>query len=224
MVMHLLKGVVEKGANLQTMTPVTHLSESPLADGRWLATTRRGSIKAKKVLLATNAYTAALAPQFKNHIVPVRGICSRIVVPKDRVAPFLPQTYSLRYGPSLYDYLIPRTDGSIIVGGAKPTFWSDRSHWYNVTDDSQLIEPAKSYFDRLMQRRFIGWENSGAYTDKVWTGSMSKKMFLAIIPPDRANLLIQLWDGAQILCHTWEKCLINRARWSWLDFPATVCP
>ncbi|EXJ83390.1 hypothetical protein A1O1_07012 [Capronia coronata CBS 617.96] len=173
LVMHLLQGVVSKGANLQTMTPVTHVSEHPLPDGRWLVETeQRGSIKAKKVLLATNAYTADIAPQFKNHIVPVRGICSRIVVPEGKVKPRLTQTYSIRQGPSMFDYLIPRLDGSIVVGGAKPNFWSDPSHWYNVKDDSQLIEPAKPYFDGLMQRTFIGWEDSGAYTDKVWTGIM----------------------------------------------------
>lgn len=171
MVMHLLKGVVEKGANLQTMTPATQISDKPLPDGRWLIATERGSVKAKKVILATNAYTSNIAPQFTNHIVPVRGICSRIVVPPHNVPPFLPQTYSIRHGPSMYDYLIPRPDGSIIVGGAKPHFWSDRGHWYNVTDDSKLIEPAKSWFDGLMQRTFIGWETSEAYPDKVWTGS-----------------------------------------------------
>lgn len=35
-----------------------------------------------------------------------------------------------------------------------------------------MIEPAKSYFDGYMQRYFRGWEVSGAYTDKVWTGIM----------------------------------------------------
>ncbi|CAH0039099.1 unnamed protein product [Clonostachys rhizophaga] len=172
LVMHLLEGAVNKGANLQTNTPVTHVSEKPLSDGRWLVTTARGTIKAKKILLATNAYTSRIAPEFKDHIVPVRGICSRIVVPKGSQAPFLPQTYSIRHGPSLYDYLVPRNDGSIIVGGAKPTWWSDTSQWYNVSDDSKLIEPALPYFEGLMQRTFMGWEKSGAYPDKIWTGIM----------------------------------------------------
>lgn len=172
MVMHLLQGVVNRGANLQTMTPVTSIDENPLPDGRWVVRTERGNIKAKKIFLATNAYTSHLAPQFKNHIVPVRGICSRIVVPEGKVAPFLPQTYSIRYGPSMYDYLIPRPDGSIIVGGAKTKFWTDTKHWYDVVDDGKLIEPAKTYFDGLMQRHFVGWEGSEAYTDRVWTGSM----------------------------------------------------
>jgi glycine/D-amino acid oxidase-like deaminating enzyme len=172
MVMHLLQSAVNKGANLQTRTPVTSVSDEPFADGSWIVETGRGSVKAKTVVFATNGYTAKLAPQFKDHIVPVRGICSRIVTPKAAAAPpFLPYTYSIRYGPSLYDYLIPRADGSIIVGGARTKFWSDPSHWYNIWDDSKLIEPAKTYFDNLMQRTFIGWENSQAYTDKVWTGS-----------------------------------------------------
>jgi glycine/D-amino acid oxidase-like deaminating enzyme len=171
MVLHLLKGVIAKGANLQTHTPVTHVPDTPLPDGRWMVMTERGAIKAKKVLYATNAYTSRVAPQFKGRIIPVRGICSRIQVPKGRVAPFLPFTYGIRYGPSLYDYLIPRNDGSIIVGGARSRYLAQQSNWYNVSDDSKLIEPAKTYFDGLMQRHFLGWENTGAYTDRVWTGS-----------------------------------------------------
>jgi glycine/D-amino acid oxidase-like deaminating enzyme len=54
MVMHLLEGIASKGANLQTHTPVTSISDTPLPDGYWLVTTERGTIKAKKVILATN--------------------------------------------------------------------------------------------------------------------------------------------------------------------------
>ncbi|KAK6833808.1 oxidoreductase OrdL [Apiospora arundinis] len=136
LVLHLLQGAVKKGANLQTHTPVTHVSESPLPDGRWLVTTDRGSIKANKVLFASNGYTAKIAPQFKDHIVPVRGICSRIVPDDTRKAPFLPL---------------------LIQHPLRPV---------------PLIEPAKSHFDGLMQRTFVGWEDSGAKTDKVWTGIM----------------------------------------------------
>jgi len=51
-------------------------------------------------------------------------------------------------------------------------FFEDRKHWYNVVDDGSLIGPAEKYFDGYMQRHFKGWEDSGAYTDKVWTGIM----------------------------------------------------
>ena len=173
MVMHLLRDAVSKGANLQTHTSVLKVSDTPSADGTWKITTTRGEVKAKNLLYATNAYTPALAPEFKDHIVPVRGLCTHITVPKGRVAPHLSNTYNIRHGPGLYDYLIPRNDGSTVVVGANAPFWADRSHWYNVHDDSKLIEPAKHYFDGFMQRTFAGWENSGAYTDKIWTGSKS---------------------------------------------------
>ncbi|KAL4907801.1 hypothetical protein BDW74DRAFT_166434 [Aspergillus multicolor] len=193
MVLHLLQNAVKRGANLQTHTPVTSISENPLPDGRWLVKTARGDIKTKKVLFATNGYTSHLAPQFKNHIIPVRGICSRITVPKGKSPPFLPYTYSIRYGAGEYDYLVPRADGSIIVGGAKPTFWHDKSQWYNGTDDSKLIEPAIPHFDGLMQRTFVGWEESGARTDRVWTGIMGwTSDFMPYVGevPGKANQMI----------------------------------
>lgn len=71
----------------------------------------------------------------------------------------------------MFDYLIPRADGSIVVGGAKQEFWHEKKWWYGNTDDGNLIEPAKNYFDGLMQRHFKGWEDSSAVTDRVWTGS-----------------------------------------------------
>lgn len=171
-VMHLLSIVVGKGANLQTETPVNSISDTPDAQGRWTVKTSRGNVLAKKIVFATNGYTAGIAPEYKPHIIPARGICSRIVTPKDKPAPFLPYSYSVRYGPGFYDYQCTRPDSSIIVGGARHLFLDDPSEWYGVVDDSTLIAPAANHFDGLMQKRFIGWEDSGAYTDSVWTGIM----------------------------------------------------
>lgn len=168
--MHLLELVVAKGVNLQTNTPVTKVSDTPNEDGTWTVTTDRGSIKAKKVVLASNGYVAGVAPQYFDKIVPSRGICSRIVVTKG-TPPHLPNSYSIRHGPGLYDYLIPRPDGSIVVGGAREKFFHETKYWYNVTDDSTLIEPAANYFDGYMQRHFRGWENVETKVDKLWTGS-----------------------------------------------------
>lgn len=170
-IMHLLALVVAKGVNLQTTTPVTQVSSTAEADGRWIVTTARGAIRTKKVVFASNAYTSGIAPQYAHKIVPARGICSRIVIPEGRPSPHLTNTYAIRNGSGLFDYLIPRTDGSLVVGGARHKFVADPKHWYDNTDDSKLIEPAKDYFDGYMQRTFTGWEDSGAYTDKVWTGS-----------------------------------------------------
>lgn len=167
--MHLLSLVVRRGVNLQTMTPVLAVADTPQADGSWAVTTPRGIILAKKVVFATNAYTPYILPQYANRIVPCRGICSRIVCPGQ--APHLPNTYSLRSGPGNSDYFISRADSSIVVGGAKPYVSVQKDLWYNVVDDSRIVEPARQHFDGYMQRNFRGWENTGSYTDKVWSGS-----------------------------------------------------
>ena len=169
-VLHLLTKAIAEGGNLQTHTPVQQVSSSQDGDGYWSIATVRGTIKAKTIVYASNAYTSALLPEYKDSIVPVRGICCRIVCP-DKPTPHLPNSYSLRNSSWEYEYLVPRTDGSIILGGARSAFYPQLSSWYNVTDDSKLIDSAKNYFDGYMQRHFRGWEDSGAVVDKIWTGS-----------------------------------------------------
>ncbi|KAF7197943.1 Gamma-glutamylputrescine oxidoreductase [Pseudocercospora fuligena] len=171
LILSLLSKVVSRGVNLQTHTPVKSVKSTKNQRHPWSIETDRGSVKASKVIYATNAYTSTLLPEFKKKIIPVRGICSRIV-PTKAHAPFLSNSYILRLSPMEYDYLIPRSDGSIVVGGARRDYFRDLDQWYDNIDDSKLIEPAKNYFDGYMQRHFRGWEDSGAYTDKVWTGIM----------------------------------------------------
>lgn len=169
-VLHLLTKAISQGVNLQTHTPVQKVSQTQDNEGSWSITTDRGVIKAKTIVYTSNAYTSALLPEYKDSIVPVRGICCRITTPK-LPAPYLPNSYILRWSGWEYEYLIPRTDGSIILGGARRAYFPRLDSWYNTTDDSQLIDSAKNYFDGYMQRHFRGWENSGASVDKIWTGS-----------------------------------------------------
>ncbi|RDW68591.1 FAD dependent oxidoreductase-8 [Coleophoma crateriformis] len=172
LVTHLLALVVKKGVNFQTHTPVTSVSDSPDADGYWTVFTHRGQIKTKKVVFATNGYTAGILPQYVERIIPVRGICSRITVPENTIAPSVPYSYSVRHNAKGADYQITRPDGSIIVGGGRPRYFHKTEEWYNVFDDSKLIEPAVPHFHGLMQRTFRGWENSEAKLDRIWTGIM----------------------------------------------------
>jgi glycine/D-amino acid oxidase-like deaminating enzyme len=168
--LHLLQRAVSSGCNLQTNTTVTSVSST---NGGWTATTHRGTIKATKVIFATNGYTAGLLPEYRFKIVPSKGICCRIVVPRGNPYPEMKTcSYVLRLPNGSSDYMIQRPDGSIIVGGARSDFFKDYSTWYDVVDDSTLIEPAKHYFDTYMQDHFAGWEESGAYVDQIWTGIM----------------------------------------------------
>lgn len=196
LVLHLLKLAISQGVNLQTHTPVEKVSSTRDHRGYWTVTTPRGSISAKTIVYASNAYTSAILPEYKNAIVPVRGVCSRIVTPTGK-SPHLPNSYIIRLNSSSeYDYLIPRSDGSIIVGGARSAYINDLKNWYDVTDDSKVLETTKKYFDGYMQRNFHGWEESGAYTDKVWTGSKSSPRIVESVTKTNSYGLLHRWHSA----------------------------
>ncbi|KAH8886261.1 FAD dependent oxidoreductase superfamily protein [Thozetella sp. PMI_491] len=199
LVLGLLSRLVERGLNVQTRTPVHSVSETPGSSGKWTVVTPRGPILATRVVFATNGYTAAIAPQFENKIIPVRGICSRIVAPRGTQTQRLTNTYSIRYRGAISDYMIVRLDGSIIIGGGKERFWDDRSQWYNVTDDTELIEPARTYFDDVIRRNFKGWEDSGAYTDKLWTGiqgwTTDKMPYIGAVPEKPGQFVFAGFNG-----------------------------
>lgn len=170
LVTHLLEKALLHGVHLQTFTPVTSVSPThkDLENYRWLVHTARGSVKSKTVIYATNGYTSALVPGMKDKIVPVRGIVARLAGTN---APKLTNSYLMRFSDQEYDYMISRPDGSIVLGGARRDFYRDLNQWYNVTDDSRLMEGARGYFDGYMQRHFAGWEDSDVQAEEVWTGS-----------------------------------------------------
>ncbi|KAF2733334.1 DAO-domain-containing protein [Polyplosphaeria fusca] len=172
MVQQLLIKVLPLGLNVQANTPVEFVSPSLDSAKKWTIQTPRGVIKTSHVVYATNGYTSSILPSYAQAITPIRGIASHIESPKGRNAPHLVNTYALRFGGANYDYLIPRADGSIIVGGARQRFWHNPQRWFDSVQDDGLVDEAVSYFDGYMQRHFRGWEDSNAQTSRVWTGVM----------------------------------------------------
>ncbi|KAI9924487.1 hypothetical protein ASPWEDRAFT_102920 [Aspergillus wentii DTO 134E9] len=172
-IMGLLSKIIKSDTvNVQANTPVTEVTADPNGSSH-IVNTPRGSIRASKVVHATNAYTLGLLPEYSANIIPCRGICCHIAVPEGKNTPYLPYSYCL--GTENGDggsYLISRPDGSIVVGGAQYTFKSAKDQWFNVVDDSTLIEPTKNYYNDYMQRTFKGWEDTGAYVKEIWTGIM----------------------------------------------------
>ena len=164
----MFRRALQQGVNIQTNTRVDRLSTAADADGWWRLFTARGTIKARKVVIATNAYTQALLPEYKDRIIPYRAVTCHITTPKP--APLLTNTYSLRFSDWDFDYLIPRKDGSIIVGGARSAYFAEKDQWYGNVDDSTLIDGVQKYFDGYMQRHFRGWEQSDASVEEIWTG------------------------------------------------------
>ncbi|OOQ83096.1 FAD dependent oxidoreductase superfamily [Penicillium brasilianum] len=169
-IMHLVELIVDAGINLQTNTPVTSVTADP--EGGFAIETPRGKMHAGKVVYANNAYVSGLLPQYKKNIVPCKGICCRITVPDGVTAPLLNNSYINRTEDNVLSYLIPRADGSIVVGGAAAVFRAHENQWYDNVDDSILIDSAKDYYIDYMQKTYHGWEDTGARIDKIWSGVM----------------------------------------------------
>ncbi|CAN9198357.1 unnamed protein product [Alternaria alternata] len=159
------------GVNLQTNTPVSSVSAADESTkDRWVVNTSRGSVETSTLVYATNGYTSALVPEMKEKVVPVRGIVARLA---GENAPKMTDSYMMRFSDYEYDYMIPRPDGSIVVGGGRRDYYKDLDEWFDVSDDSRLMDGARNYFDGYMQRHFRGWENSDVRTEDVWTGRFS---------------------------------------------------
>lgn len=170
LIAHLVRIAISHGLNLQTNTMVSEIGAARNSEGFWPVNTNRGVIKARKIILATNAFTGALAPEYSKAIVPCKGVCTQIVAAPGAPRQDLPGTYCIRLGPGAFIYQISRKDGSLIVGGASHLFKDDRGEWYNNPDDGKLIKVAVDYFDGYMQRTFLGWEDSKAEVKHVWSG------------------------------------------------------
>ena len=161
---NLLTRLLERTSiNVQTHTPVTFVSSNQ--DGSSLAHTPRGSIRAKKVVFTTNAYTAGIAHSYSETIVPVKVTCTHIKTPKDtsHPPPYLTQTYRLSFGtgPGIRDYLIPRPNRDVICGGAKDTL-RIRNSGGIILMIVLLLNLRRKHFETVMQYNFRGWEKSGA--------------------------------------------------------------
>ncbi|KAI0878964.1 FAD dependent oxidoreductase superfamily protein [Hypoxylon argillaceum] len=184
-VTQLLARAIERNPrlNLQTETPVLDIEYVPQGeDGQpeTIIRTPRGSVRAKKVVFATNAYTAGLLHQYKGIITPYKGTASHLIPPPEKgpVFPHLSHTYNLEFGlddRETVDYLNPRPDGGIVVGGGKWIYDKDRELWLDTVDDSTTFDAiiCEKYFEGYMQRNFRGWEDSGTEVDKIWTGIMA---------------------------------------------------
>lgn len=174
----LLSKVLQLGGQLYTETCVTKVKEEDT--GETTLTTARGNLRAKKTVFATNAYTAALLPQYEEIITPFKGQNSHLSPAPSFTPPKpLSSTYNLHFDSHYADYLIPRPDGGIMLGGAKWTYEHDRKIWWNNVNDSTLINSAATdHFDSVMADHFYGWENAGAHHDMVWSGSkLSEGLF-----------------------------------------------
>lgn len=189
---------LEGSFNLQTTTPVTHLQK--VDDGSWIVHTARGMIATNKVLLATNAYTSYLLPEFSDLIVPVRGEMSSLIPPKSTrpaaINESLTYSYSFMGHASQNidqdDYLVQRPfagdrGGELMFGGGR---WFAAKGGIGVSDDSGIDDPAAAYLRRELnivlnlqnddEELEASWEWSGimgfSRDGRPWVGEVLEEM------------------------------------------------
>lgn len=134
--------------NLQTHTPVTAIKPTGDASQPWSIQTERGTMTARNVVLATNAYTSHLVPSFADVIVPCRGQMSALKPPPTASGESRLQTSFGFVGHSQDDYLIQRPNergGHLMFGGGRPN-----GHALGVTDDSVIDDRTATYLRRSL--------------------------------------------------------------------------
>jgi glycine/D-amino acid oxidase-like deaminating enzyme len=173
-----MKLCLEKGLQLYTHTPVLSLSKAE-EDGLWYVKTERGTVRATNVVLATNGYTAAIAPAFQGRIVPLRG---HITVQRPGVSlPPLPATYSFIY-PSGYEYMIPKAQnskfgypGDIIIGGGLTKTKAMGEEEFGTVDDGSINGDISMYLTGCTETFFgdsWGKDQKEGRVRRAWTGIM----------------------------------------------------
>ncbi|KAL2149287.1 hypothetical protein VTH82DRAFT_8635 [Thermothelomyces myriococcoides] len=188
-VIGVLRLCLERGLNLQTRTPVLELakveeaassSSSTSARPVWEVRTTRGVIRATRVVLATNGYTAAIWKPFQGVVVPLRG-----QVTAQRPGRSMPRggcletTYSFIYRGG-YEYMVSRPPGSafegdIVIGGGLVRVEHEGLSEFGTTDDGALNEGISKYL-REAAARYFGTDWGDDHPDgrvrKEWTGIM----------------------------------------------------
>jgi len=160
--------------NLQTNTPVTSIEPctNTSTSARHTLHTPRGTLTARHIILATNAYTSRLLPEFTTLIVPERGVMTALLPPK--AMPRLETSYgfvgALGSNPTHDDYLNQRpyttttnppgsAGGHLMFGGGHV---AAQFPAVGETDDSVLDKGCAAYLrTSLLELLRLGGEVEG---------------------------------------------------------------
>ena len=165
----MLAEAVRLGAILAPHTEVTSWQAEP--GGGFVVETARGVVRARRLVLATNAWTPLLAGALRERVQPVRG----------QVFATVPAPPAFRRGMSFnegYEYWSQRADGAIVLGGAR---WAadDRDEGYYAEDLNPAVQAA---LYRFLTESFPAL--AGIPVARAWSGIMgfSRDGYLLIGP------------------------------------------
>lgn len=181
LVCRLLELCLAKGLHLQTTTPALAVkldTQSTTENRPWTVQTDRGTVKGKRVVLATNAYTPALHPGIRDtgFLNPARSQVSA-VKPKTRSLlqpphPALHNSVGLNDRGS-GDYFMIRApglkgSGDLLFGGGR---YISKTRERGITDDSKVHEEIEQYLN-ASAAEILGEQAWGEGTTRVlsWSG------------------------------------------------------
>ncbi|PHH51077.1 hypothetical protein CFIMG_004341RA [Ceratocystis fimbriata CBS 114723] len=175
----ILDKCVEKGMRITTRCPVTKLDNSQ-GDG-WRVTTPRGVVSCKKVVLATNGYTAGLSSVFHKAVIPVRGDVVAVRATPEVENAMTNNSMSFIYSENDFEYMTiqPKTESApykaLILGGGLSYGPSGVSPNFGNTDDSTVNENTQEYLKSLLPRIFgenWGTDDAEQRVEIGWSGIM----------------------------------------------------
>ncbi|KAL8817937.1 MAG: hypothetical protein Q9191_008048 [Dirinaria sp. TL-2023a] len=153
----ILEKLVREGKlNLQTNTPVTSIETCEQDEATYILRTPRGEIRAQHIIMATNAYTSHLLPEFADLIVPERGTMTALIPPKNM------KPFETSYGfvgangasATHDDYLnqrpssgVPNPAGHLMFGGGRVAATLPAM---GETDDSVFDEDSAVYLRKAL--------------------------------------------------------------------------
>ncbi|KAE8453601.1 hypothetical protein EG329_009112 [Mollisiaceae sp. DMI_Dod_QoI] len=214
----LLKLCLKKGLELYTNTPALRIEKDGV---EWIVETGKGKVKAKKVVLATNGYTAHLWKGFQGSIVPLRGQITAHRPGSGMPKEGLPGTYSFIYANG-YEYMIPRPPGSkfagdIVIGGGLIKAKEEGLYEFGTTDDTTKNEEISRYLTETTTRYFgqtWGEDDREGRVRKEWTGIMGYSSdgfpFVGEVPEQKALWVAASFQGhGMVLCWLCAKALVG---------------
>jgi glycine/D-amino acid oxidase-like deaminating enzyme len=222
LVVGILKLALEKGLNLQCNTPVTALKralDGESGAGEWLVQTTRGTVLAKKLIMATNGYTAHLYPQFQGVIIPLRGHVSAHRPGRSMPKNGLQTTYSFVYKMG-YEYMVsrptnPEGAGDLIIGGGSTMVADSGIGEYGNTDDGNINEHIFEYLNGTTAGYFgknWGEDDPVGRVRAAWSGIMGysgdELPYVGPVPGENGLFVSASFQGhGMVLCWLCAKAL-----------------
>jgi len=145
LVREMARAAVEAGARLFTRSPAISLHHR---SGLWRIAAPRGALLARKVLVATNAYSDALVPGLARSLLPVNSFQIATAPLVDRAPPILPGNETVYDSRRLVLYFRNSPDRRVMLGG-RASFSSSRTTPEAGADYSVLETVLTGIFPQL---------------------------------------------------------------------------